>query len=96
MTNPDKPGIVENWQVGDLAVCVDDSPHRFYGMAELSAGRVYTVADLHHDGAALDLCGLVRPSYCWDASRFRRPDEHEACEEEFVTLLNRTKRTVTA
>lgn len=93
-----------NWQVGDLAVCVDVSargqplPPRL-----LVVGRAYrvcavTAAESWCDGdydAGLVLEGLRSPAYdgSYRASRFRkiRPDEHEACEPEFVTLLKRVK-----
>jgi hypothetical protein len=88
---------MSDWQVGDLALCVDDRPSRKPIRWEPVAGAIYTVASvaITDGGSALELeedpyrDGLT----AWFASRFRkiRPDEHEACEPEFVKLLKRTK-----
>ena len=102
---------MSDWQVGDLAVCVDDSPcrcgapcrHPQNHAIQMVAGRTYTVNHwiVFQGKLYLTLAGVKIISH-WGvhgrADRFRkiRPDEHEACEEEFVTLLNRTKRTVRA
>jgi hypothetical protein len=90
--------------VGDLAVCVDAR------RSPLTDGAVYTVsACLYHP--ALNCLGEftewtlllheVEPihglmGFC--STRFRkiRPDEQEACEPEFITLLKRSKRKVAA
>jgi hypothetical protein len=105
---------MSDWQVGDLAVCVDDSPAR-HGPAIrcLSAGIAYTVSRVRYwngagkpHGPALYLVGVSyhgspRPNgepRGWHSNRFRkiRPDEHEDCEPEFVELLNRIRRKVSA
>jgi hypothetical protein len=102
---------VSDWQVGDKALCVDArrSPG-VRTHVPLVEGRIYTVVGVAArravhalyglDTGGLFLAGLVSggTSGAYAADRFRkiRPDEHSACEEEFVTLLKRTKRTVTA
>ncbi len=97
-----------DWQVGDLAVCVDDSPPQFcpkcgrkeaVNLPPLVAGSVYRVRD-----CGLSKCGgnyglaVQKGKGGWNADRFHkiRPDEQEACEPEFVTLLKRSKRKVSA
>ena len=90
------------WQVGDLALCINtegwvDGPTR-KPSAGIKAGCVsvvrrvwqqYTFTMLVFDEGHPDGCS---------AANFRkiRPDEREACEPEFVTLLNRIKRKIGA
>jgi hypothetical protein len=101
---------MSDWQVGDLAVCVSVShpnyPHPF---ARLQVGRAYTVEAVGRPietwngrsfggERALGLCE-VKPDIKgrgYPESLFRkvRPDITEACEEEFVTLLKKSKRKV--
>jgi hypothetical protein len=94
-----------DWQVGDLAVCVDAAP-RWYTVdipgESLELNRIYTVCGFSFwsDGT-LNLLfeEFSHPTGAGiRADRFRKVvrDKHEACEEEFVTLLNRTKRKVSA
>ena len=86
------------WQVGDLALCVEYNPQTCVSMGALKVGGIYTVAAVIPESYALCLAlrevksGHQNGSY--RAFRFRkiRPDEREACEPEFVTLLNRIKR----
>jgi hypothetical protein len=93
---------MSDWQVGDLAVCVDAKPHpdndaaRNVSLSQLSEGKTYRVTGLAKvDG--IFLAGVTaayeREGYGWRSSRFRKiaPDKHEACEDEFVTLLKREK-----
>lgn len=99
---------MSDWQVGDLAVCVDDRFNPAYGETLLARGRTYTVVEvtyctisnvLWHAGTGLVLAGVPCSGlHGFAAERFRkiRPDEREACEPEFVTLLNRIKRKVEA
>lgn len=98
-----------DWAVGDLAVCVDDTPIAAYGLCRCRSGAAYRVAGItpagrapcHRCGACcgLFLVGLESISrHGFAGCRFRkiRPDEHEACEQEFVTLLKRRKVPETA
>lgn len=101
---------MSDWQVGDLAVCVDAGPSTFNGRLSnparygLLEGRRYRVtgmiirADSPWQGVH---CLLIDdPTFRLGLAsiRFRKilPDKHEACEEEFVTLLKRTRRRVSA
>jgi hypothetical protein len=85
-----------DWQAGDLAVCVDVSVQHTVFVhvgTGLSLGATYRVDGIGEPSMAglptLILSDVGRKF----ANRFRkiRPDEHEACEPEFVTLLKRTK-----
>ena len=102
---------MSDWQVGDLAVCVDARPNPRCGHrpSPLVEGKVYRVAGidpyperhaLYGMDTGLFLRGMrsAANSGGFAASRFRkiRPDEHEACEPEFVQLLKRSKRKVNA
>jgi hypothetical protein len=97
---------VSDWQVGDKALCVDAGPDRFYGDVGLTLGRIYTVVglpmgnqyDRWKEGLELGEVRPPKPSVGYASYRFRkiRPDEHEDCEPEFVELLNRSKRKVSA
>jgi hypothetical protein len=92
---------MSDWSIGDLAVCVDDSPPRnpvLSATTLLRLGGTYRVAPYRDQY----LLVIGEPPHVvvgytqkggWDPLRFRkiRPDEHEACEPEFVTLLKRTK-----
>jgi hypothetical protein len=87
---------VSDWQVGDLALCVDGTWFdqcglRFPGP---KTGEVHSVTDVTvapEGFTCIDLEGFG--DLGMDARQFRkiRPDEHEDCEPEFVTLLNRIK-----
>lgn len=90
------------WDVGDLALCVDDSPCRCgtCGGAAMTvnAGSVYRVDGVFAFEAKpyLTFEGVpagARHKRGTYASRFRKilPDKHEPCEAEFVTLLKRSK-----
>jgi hypothetical protein len=90
------------WEVGDLALCVDDGRCTCCGEQYFRNGGVYTVAGAWPlDGEVWlsfeDISPLAHDEW-WNAVTFRKiiPDAHEACEEEFVTLLKRTKRKVSA
>lgn len=88
------------WKVGMLAVCVDAS---FWGRYQhnLVEGHVYRVLrvyglqahPLHGQTRGLDLGGAQTTSpmgFC--AQRFRPAvQDDQACEEEFITLLKRSK-----
>jgi hypothetical protein len=98
---------MSDWQVGDLAVCVDAAPR----VCECGKTHLGTTAPLGRT-VEVSACGIDArfctkyPIMRWRggpidgalALRFRkvRPDEHEDCEPEFVELLNRIKRKVSA
>jgi hypothetical protein len=97
-----------DWAVGDLAVCVDTlrpeeaKPGRSGGDT-CRKGAVFTVIGIARDawgnvGLILDDIRSDHPTGGYLASAFRkiRPDKHEECEPEFVTLLKRSKRRVSA
>ena len=87
-----------DWQIGDLALCVDDSVLRHLGRywhgEGLRNGEVYTVSAVT---SQLNLPHLMFTKRTGPdgslAGRFRKiiPDKHEPCEAEFVTLLKRAK-----
>lgn len=89
-----------DWEAGDLAVCVRDGTirtpeftHRGLGLAK---GRTYKIVNCAIHEPTGQLCLWLEGVASRDGSlalRFRkiRPDAHEACEEEFVTLLKRRK-----
>jgi hypothetical protein len=98
---------VSDWQSGDLAICVDASPCKCGHCGGLPMllidGASYAVVEI--GPGWLEFPTKVAPDECWEcnqfvasSSRFRkiRPDEHAPCEEEFVELLNLSKRKVTA
>ena len=99
--------MADDWQVGDLAVCVDARPDAYWG-CNLIEGATYTVAAVNwlvgHPAARNTVHGRtdiglalteVRSfaEFGYHPDRFRkiRPDEHIACEDEFVTLLKRNR-----
>jgi hypothetical protein len=101
---------MSDWQVGDLAVCVNDEPCPCCGQRQLvRRGNVYTVAGVIDDPGddkfeaqsylvLADVPHTPGTEHGYlnevDEQYFRkiRPDEREACEPEFVTLLQRIKR----
>lgn len=88
------------WEVGDLAVCVDDE------WEEISSGvwptnhprknAVYRVADAGVYGNIHWLSFTEFGESAWDVIKFRKvlPDKHEACEEEFKLLVYRVPCSV--
>lgn len=98
---------MSDWAVGDLAVCVDDGDS-WYGKFPCRKGHIYRVTGIHiarpgfsdagRLGLLLEGVHSGSPSGAFDACRFRKvkPDEHTACESEFVDLLKRSKTEVPA
>lgn len=94
---------MSDWQVGDLAVrvtkgtwhCEDYGKPKDKAPSVGEACRVIAVR-AHVDANYLELAEY--PEGQWHAPNFRkiRPDEQEPCETEFVELLNRSKRKVSA
>lgn len=88
---------MSDWQVGDRAVHCPQLPqceHCYDDGTDLpGVFTVVEVAPYEAEPPGLDFaeapCGAEH--YC--ACRFRKvtPDKHEACEEEFVTLLRKSK-----
>jgi hypothetical protein len=101
--------MCDDFQVGDLAVCVNNGPWHaiqtpeLYGQLVLDRiYRVTAVGELSF-GPGVDVEGIPRqrtsseiPNFA--AARFRkvRPDQHEACEDDFMKLVKRSKKIVTA
>jgi hypothetical protein len=89
------------WEVGDLALCVSrDERHA----PVVQVGETYIVeciwdgvpqTDTLEPGICFDLVGVPRwgDECCYAPEHFRKikPDAHESCEDEFVTLLKRSK-----
>lgn len=92
------------WEVGDLAVKVGGSWPGMWTVPEVSAkrGTIRKVDGVVcRDGwTALVFNDHPSPHFTrgWHANGWRKitPDAHEDCEPEFVTLLNRIKRPVSA
>jgi hypothetical protein len=86
---------MSDWQVGDLALCLADHGD-WVGMSYGAVvkgpenGAVSRVIEIGYAGDGLKFAEF---GHFFHRDRFRkiRPDEHEACEPEFVTLLKRVK-----
>lgn len=88
-----------DWQVGDLALCVAAPDDPRFGPAPYEEGATYSVTGVavnYRGSVGLRLAGVEIHSdsgAAWHGNfRKIRPDEHEPCEPEFVTLLTRVKR----
>lgn len=95
---------MSDWQVGDLALCVDAKPCPHFGNTGLVEGVIYTVVKVYVPeigGASarfgrctgLELRELESgTAHGFSAPRFRKikPDA-EPCEEEFTVLIKRMK-----
>lgn len=91
-----------DWQVGDLALCVDAGPSLRTGLhSGLVVGKTYAVVgveitpDNFYDAGELGLFiddDPIPDGTPWAAGRFRKikPDT-EPCEEEFTVLIKRMK-----
>jgi hypothetical protein len=103
---------MSDWQVGDLAVCVDDTQQcrvetgelthaeRKAGLRFLVRGRGYIITRIvehwtGRQGVFIQGQPVARP-YAADRFAKLRPDAHEKREEEFVTLLKRSRKRVSA
>ena len=93
------------WQAGDLALCVLSDPHCITGAPNpCCVGGVYTVERVMYDRCGtlgLGLVGVTFPDTNLNADvadcyRKIAPDQHEPCEAEFVTLLKRSRKVVSA
>jgi hypothetical protein len=97
---------MSDWAVGDLAVCVNTDDlqtcipgRRGVAGRRFKLGSTYCVVAVSVHAATQEPVLLLEgQSQTAAARRFRKilPDKHEACESEFVTLLNRIKRKVSA
>jgi hypothetical protein len=92
---------VSDWQVGELAVCVDvdwyDCNGRVHVPRTIQLGEVRRVEAVVPADCG-QCVGLIFADTRAVAQRFRkiRPDAHEACESEFMTLLKKSRQTVKA
>lgn len=93
------------WQIGDKAVALGQGSCGFCGPTDdhrIGKGDVLTVVGVIPSWpglpADLDFDEVPSADEPWCSCAFRKiiPDQHEACEEEFVTLLKRTKRKQSA
>jgi hypothetical protein len=89
-------GAVNGWQVGDLALCVNDTPTKYWGYCPVKKGGVYKVVgfDLvaRPNSDLGNGIGLFLEGVGVSVKRFRKikPDA-EPCEEEFTVLIKRMK-----
>jgi len=93
---------MSDWSVGDLAVCIHDGHCTHCGApAGVEKGRLYRVSgvNLNPHRVTLSLEGVPditapdhHPGHVVGRFRKIRPDEHEGCEPEFVTLLKRIRQ----
>jgi hypothetical protein len=91
----------EDWKIGDLAVCIANTWTE-YETGEQSSigpqvGHTYRVSWVGMKHGYHILC-LVGQEPWFTAHSFRKAiiDKAEACDEEFVTLLNRSKELIPA
>jgi hypothetical protein len=99
--------VSADWEIGDKAVCISGGAPRYscpHTVEPLIEGAIYEVtgvwayplqtsAHLLVNGESPHFhVGNDMPSG-WDSERFSKikPDAHEDCEPEFVTLLQRIK-----
>lgn len=92
----------QNWQVGDLALCVNDGPvgHYWVHSGIIRCGGIYKVElpFVDHDG---DHCLLLEQHHSgnlsggWLSCRFRKIDPHTADEEDAETIRLLTGQPVT-
>lgn len=87
----------DDWQPGDLALCVRANLDPEDIADRLVVGRIYKVSAVLRGGSALDLEGLYAPqtAFYWPgyiASRFRkiRPHTPDAEDVETIRLLTGT------
>lgn len=94
---------MSDWNIGDLALCVEagdwfDADNEVFDSFGPEVGSVCTVEGFGECNGRMSLLLIEWPADEFTASAFRkmRPDEQEACEPEFVTLLERIKQKVSA
>ena len=85
----------EDWQVGDLALCVDDEPREFDTNPDIRNGQIYRVYGVgvdHYDRIGLFLDEVESNGFAggYLADRFRkiRPHTPDAEDVETIRLLN--------
>lgn len=86
----------DNWQVGDLALCIDGGCNAFWAGWEPKAGHFYAVARVcaggldRHDrySVGLDLVGISAPTQ-FAASRFVKvtPPKADEFDREVIDLM---------
>jgi hypothetical protein len=84
---------MSDWQVGDLAVCVDTAKRGCWHATYIKQGTVYAVRGAYRDQDGDHVLALEGVAFPYLSDRFRKitPDKREACEDEFITLLKRGK-----
>jgi hypothetical protein len=84
---------VSGWQVGDLALCVDNHP-RLHPECNLRKGQIYRVLEIVWSGHAAQLEGVESyggAGFWLDRFRKIKPDT-EPCEKEFTVLIKRGRK----
>lgn len=99
---PSRDPVADDWQVGDMALCVNASPCVHTGLAALRRGAIYTVEGVRicetrgtwPTPLALDMHGITRTRNGWSAARFRkiRPHQEDEDDREVVALLTYAER----
>ena len=88
---------MSDWSVGDRAICVDGGCCSCCGSKFFADNAAFTVTGVLPFGEELYLsfAEVAAPHHSpwWEHSAFRkaRPDAHEKCEDEFITLLKRRR-----
>lgn len=83
--------MAEDWNKGDLALCVDDTPNRVWGKSDLRLGRVYVVT---HTTWVDGLQGLFldtarsQATHGFRSSRFIKvtPQEEDEFDRETIEM----------
>lgn len=76
----------DDWQPGDLALCIDDRPSMFWSGWEPKKGRIYTVLFVTADRNGLDLEEVSDAPAPYAARRFRKIRPHIPDEEDIETI----------
>lgn len=70
---------MDDWQVGDLALCVDDRewPGEIFALWNVTVGGLYRVTNVDHSSDEVPLLNLAEDpfacdDYGWDCRRFRK------------------------
>jgi len=85
-----------DWQKGDLALCVDDSPSAWGHRAAIKKGGIYTVSEIviwrGKSGLELEGVEISKLYYAGFApKRFRKvtPPKADEFDREVIDLMNR-------
>lgn len=95
----------DDWQAGDMALCINDGPCPVFGKLPLKKGKIYIVSRVKtgrcrmtgYVGTGLNLIGNFEKHDLYNAILFRKikPPERDEIDQKFAMRSNSLKKPLT-